>query len=219
MLTRALSRLLWLANASPPTGCRREFYAVKDAILRRWGRPDGHDWQEITHYCWRCEGGGIVDDGWGEDDRCPKCGGTGIWDRFWVRLERWEIGGRVFHRPAERVWGRPDEPVAIVGRVEHARVGWAGQEAGLWLLLLFDRAAFAREMTSGWPRGPTLPYPLVTLRRATGRLGMLRSKFRRRRCSVCGRPFRQGLRRWRSHTYLCGPCDRRPRPRDDEIPF
>src|SRR5690606_6681754 len=137
--------LLHYANASPPWN-RTEFYALKERLLRQHGRFLGHDIQEITKECW---GHREWDNEWGEygyldctkDDKC-RCRGTGIFDRRWIRLERWEWCGYVFHRPVDdtriapvdmnNVLRAPD----IVGRIEHPDYGDKSNEAVLWLYLL-----------------------------------------------------------------------------------
>ena len=43
---RILAKLLHYANADPPID-RDRFYAVKDRLLSRYGRFEGHELQEI----------------------------------------------------------------------------------------------------------------------------------------------------------------------------
>lgn len=206
-----LSKLLWLANSRPPHLARSEFYAVKDIILRRFGDRVGHDWQEIVHECYGCDGTGIYTYLEGDSTECRRCFGSGVYRRFWVRLERWQLAGRTFHRPVERTANCPDEPVTIVGRIEHKRVGRAGDEACLWLALVFDRRLFRRLMTGSYPCGNTLPYPLVTIRKGTASLarwfGRLAGILRWRRCWGCGRGFSQVFRDWRMRRYYCRRCE------------
>jgi hypothetical protein len=210
-LAPLVARALRLANANPPTlGAERAaFYAMKDRLCRRYGDRVGRDWQEIVRECYGCDGSGRYTYPEGDWDECRRCGGDGVYDRFWVELERWEIAGLVFHRPAGRSYTPPGDPVAIVGRIRHARVGWAGREAGLWLALAFDRPLFLRLMTrGGCACGPTWRHPLVTLQKATSTLASLAKRFARRRCVTCGRAFRQGFRHRRSYCCVCRRCDR-----------
>lgn len=222
-MTRFLCWLLRLANAAPPHCHRDEFYQLKDRILRRHGRLVGHDWQEITRECYGCDGAGQVYGSPGLVLRCVRCDGTGVYDRFWVKLERWELAGRVFHRPAGRTWKRPEEPVSIVGYVRHADVGRAGKEACLWLALLLDRGLFVRLMGSSCACGPTWRYPLVSLQKVWFRLAMECKRIRKRRCVTCGGLFRQGpFRARRSICYQCRRCERdweRRAAVADDIPF
>ena len=88
MISRALSRLLYLANA----GRRREFYPTKDRILKRFGAADGYDLQLFR--CWGCADCGPHFHG----DYCRhSCCGTGVHHGF--ILDRYRLGGRTFHRP------------------------------------------------------------------------------------------------------------------------
>jgi hypothetical protein len=118
--------LLHLANAERSVG--RDFYECKTFLLRRYGRFDGHDMQEIQKECW-----GYRDDECGP--QCRKCGGTGIYSQKWIRLERWKLGNYLFHVPNGTTYSRPDS-VQIQGRIEHADYGLKSREAQLWLYLL-----------------------------------------------------------------------------------
>lgn len=108
-----LAIVLKHANASPPPHGRDEFYRLKEAILNRYGERDGEDVQEIRHDCW-----GADYDRCGPT--CRKCGGTGIWHRFYVELERWKMGGQVFHKPLNRL-AFCAKPVTIQGKIRHRR--------------------------------------------------------------------------------------------------
>ncbi len=108
---RRLAKVLRHANTSPPSEARQEFYALKQAILEAYGQRDGDDIQEIVKPCWGYRYAPC-------DEHCDKCGGTGTYERKLVHLERWNLGGLVFHRPARylafTVW-----PISIKGRIEH----------------------------------------------------------------------------------------------------
>jgi hypothetical protein len=214
--TRLVARLLWLANGDPPMTGRADFYAMKARLLARYGRVVGRDVQEVVKTCYGCDGSGIYPYSGCDCDStscrwcsCRRCGGTGVYDRFWCVLTRHEFGGHVFHTPGERTWRKPAEPVTIHGRIQHTYRGRAADEAALWLALMYDRRLFGRLMTSGWPCGPTWRYPLCTLRKLTGRLAMQLSRLRRHRCH-CGRTYRQYP--WeRGHWCVCREC-RKPSP-------
>ncbi len=131
---RTISRLLWLANSDPPYMHKYRFYAMKEKILARYGHCCGEDFQEITLRCNSCHGtGGLYEPG-----GCYKCGGDGIYRRYWVRLIRWAIGDYVFHQPAERLDSRPYK-VNIKGYVRHEMRGRKCWLACLVLALFFDR--------------------------------------------------------------------------------
>jgi hypothetical protein len=175
MIDRLLATILGAANACPPDD-RDRFYAIKDRILRRRGTPDGEEVQRIRRECWACGGEGWQADYYGEGDECWKCAGTGTFRTDYYRLERWRLGGRVFHRPNGRFEGKgaieaivsplgPFGRPVIDGLVEHRRPkGFRAREAALWLALLFDRPYFLRLMLGGWTRGLTL-CPLVLIQR------------------------------------------------------
>lgn len=114
---------------------RTEFYGLKERLLNKYGRFCGYQIQEIRKPCW-----GHKRNEYGEldgciGDKCPKCDGTGIFDIRWIRLEKWEWCGYVFHRPSGDTHLRV-ERVDIVGRIQHPNYGRASREAVLWLYLL-----------------------------------------------------------------------------------
>lgn len=217
MLERPLAYLLWLANSNPPTCGRREFYAVKDRILRRWGRRDperSHDWQYLERECWTCEGTGRYED---TGRMCRKCGGTGVYEAVWVKLERWRLGRYSFHRPVDRRHSRPEEPCVILkGRIPHADTGLAGAEAGLWLMLAFAPRQWWRQMLGSCHCYPKA-WPLLRLQWA---IFGVRSRLRLPRRSTCyGCARRHGwLRRRPSYSY-CPACVARREAEPADIPF
>lgn len=173
---RLLAPVLGAANASPPMPGTEGFYAIKDRILNRWGTRDGEDAQRIEKKCWDCGGDGRS--AW-DDGPCYRCDGDGIFDVVYYRLERWRLGGRVFHRPAGRMTfleykaaiTADGARAPIRGRVEHRRPkGWRAREAALWLALIYDRRLFVRLMLAGRVCGRTW-LPLVTLQKLAAEAG------------------------------------------------
>ncbi len=203
------SRLLHLANADP--GDRRSFYELKERLLRRYATFWGNDIQEIVKECW----GDQVDehgDRYGCGPQCRRCGGTGVWERKWIVLQRWHWGGYVFHVPEGRTYQKP-ESVQIHGRIEHPDYGRASREAELWLYLL------CREWRKWWHAVSTSCYmrpgwwPMCRLQKVAMRL---RTNFSWRRCSDCNCLFLT----WGSGWLVCKTC-REPKPvaGRDEVPF
>src|SRR5919106_1301162 len=144
-----ITPLLRLANARPPSNeraCQR-FYAMKDHLLQRYGQRTGEALQEITRYCYGCDGTGGDEEGMA----CGRCDGTGVYNRCWVRLACWQLGPYIFHRPIERRWIKPSGAVTIHGRFQHPVVRRAGDEALLWLALLYDRGLWWQVVSTGWP--------------------------------------------------------------------
>lgn len=177
---RLIAWLLWQANGHPGAATYKSaFYAIKDRILTRYGKQIGYDVQEIEKLCWLCDGkGGEYRYGGYYDERdaeypprtwedCSFCRGIGVFDRFWVKLEKHQLGPYRFHRPTDRTrevniaqkWiaGMSSKNL-IRGYVTHKdRPEELAIEAHLWLMLLYDRAALRHAMT--WKRG-SRRYPL-----------------------------------------------------------
>lgn len=120
-----LAVVLHHANSDPPfrEPDRADFYALKQAICEAFGTRENDDLQAIVDKC--CCGDGIYRRrGYWDDDGiqeiCNKCNGTAIYRRYWVRLERWRITDKVFHRPAERLTTSfAPGTVTIQGRIKH----------------------------------------------------------------------------------------------------
>lgn len=217
-MKRLLAWLLWHANAAMRSSSDRvAAYAIKERILRRHGRFVGEDIQHIKRECYGCSG-------WGKDDggfTCDRCYGTGIWDERWVKLERWEFGGHIFHRPIANV-ARPMNGVATVeGIIRHDdRNGLASAEALLWLALVYDRRLFWSELRSCRRFGVSR-YPLLTLQLMVFEAGTrIKPIVARRSCISCGESWIRWFNRGSWHT--CPSCARRMSTlsmADDDLPF
>lgn len=206
-----LSRLLHYANANPPFTHRARFYDLKDKLLRKHGTFRGHEIQEIKKLCW----GEISHyNSWGDpvyhncNPACGRCGGTGIFDIRWIRLERWEWGRYVFHIPVDDTRVPPDpKSVSIHGRIEHPNYRRLSNEALLWLYLLCGEWGVLWKALRSWSCCGWYWWPMSNLQRLVMRFRM---KLNWQRCS-CGRPYLA----WGSGWLICKRCRREP----EEIPF
>lgn len=107
-------RWFHLANAKPQAG----WYKFKDRFLKRFATPAGWDFQTIEHHCWNCGGSGFFALG-GE---CQGCEGSGVHRTTHHWLERWDLQGRIYHRPVscfEAPSPRPNPVQEIEGRIKH----------------------------------------------------------------------------------------------------
>jgi len=205
-----LVRLCHLANADS-SHCRNTFYDLKDRLLRQYAKFQGHDIQEITKECWGPWNSFGDNDGCSGKD-CPRCGGSGIYDRRWVRLQRWQWGKYTFHIPCGDTRIKPDS-VQIYGRVKHVDYGKASREAELWLYLVTLNFGMWWKVLStssyckpGW-------YPMCRLQ---GWAMWARMSFSWRKC-WCGKLFPT----WGSGWNICKKC-RTPKAvleQDNEVPF
>jgi hypothetical protein len=209
------SILAWLchyANADP-SHCRNTFYDLKDRLLRQYAEFRGHDIQEIVKECYG--GFDYIGDPRGcKGKECRRCGGTGIYDRRWVRLQRWHWGKYVFHIPDGSTWIKPDS-VQIHGRIKHEDYGKAsrGREAELWLYIVTLQFGMWWKVLStssycspGW-------WPMCRLQ---GWAMWARMKFSWHRC-WCGKRFPT----WGTGWQICKKC-RQPKTvteQDDDMPF
>lgn len=160
VLSKPIGWLLDKANASPPAMARTEFYALKVKLCERFGIWERAELQHIVKPCWDCMGDTFV-------KGCYSCltrgVRPGIYREFWVRLERWNVGGFIFHEPKLRYDRRPEWGGAeIEGLIEHERPKWMlYKEAHLWLTLFFDRKEFWRCFLGSASKHGKLPLLLI----------------------------------------------------------
>lgn len=181
---RVLAALLWRANAIASRLDDYEkhaFYAIKDRILTRWADAESlMDVQKIVRECRGCYGTGEWRGYSGRrSEPCQRCNGTGVYRTDYFGLARYNLAGRVFHRPV-RKWTElpPDTAVTIDGHVKHTHPGRAGWESLLWLALLFNRRLFRHLMRDGdAPRRWTL-MPLTNVHQTV-------QAWRERWCRLC----------------------------------
>jgi len=202
--------LLHYANAHPPLD-RAAFYALKDRLLRKHARFARHQIQEIRKECcgpWNreldCRAGC-------PGEKCPCCGGTGVYDIRWVRLERWEWAGYTFHIPAgdTRQIPSPYPPDGMIrGRIEHASYGRKSREAVLWLYLLCGEWRMLWRSLIGSCSCGRYWWPLLNVQRVVMHLSMWLSW---RKC-WCGRWYPT----WGSGWCVCQKCRNKP---SEPIPF
>ena len=196
LYSRLLAWLLHYANARPPM-FSTDFYNLKTRLLHRFAKLSGHDVQEIRKECWGDHRNGC-------GPKCTRCGGTGIHDLFWVRLERWQWGRHVFHCPIGRVRFKPSELIQIHGRIEHAKYGHASNEAVLWLYLLCGEGALLwhamkSSCSCGWYFWPFLNLQRVVMR--------TRAWLRVRTSRIQGVPYWITCRDCKRHFGSHGPDD------------
>jgi len=209
-----IATLLHYANASPPMD-RREFYALKDRLLHNHARFTGHQIQEIRKECWgpynRCEDGHVGCQG----EHCPKCGGTGVYDLRWVRLERWEWSSYTFHIPSgdTRKIPSPYPPDGMIrGRIEHTNYGRKSHEALLWLYLLCGEWRLLWNEMQGSACCGRYWWPLLNVQRVVMHLSMW---LEWKRCWQCDRWFPT----WGSGWRVCRKCRKCRRTTPTDAPF
>ena len=166
MITSTLGLLLHVANTRPPWIGRDRFYALKDALLKRYGTHTGTVVQHIIKECFSCDGTGL----WRGQDTCWKCNGSGIFDEFWTVLDCHELGGYRFHSPRgsrqralTSLQGVQVPCEVIEGYIRHTYYSHhLSSECRFWLYLIFDRKSFWQEF-GRWGAGSKPRTPLVVL--------------------------------------------------------
>lgn len=163
MKKKILGYLLHLANRDIPFLHKSDFYMLKQNLLDKHGNFVGMEIQHIKKECFSCENGVYISD-YKEDEECFKCGGTGVYEEFWSRLLKYELGGYYFHRPIEKMTNYDPlfEGISlpiIEGYIHHKSPKFrVGTEACMWLFLIYDRFAFKRIFGHyGFPNGKRTP--------------------------------------------------------------
>jgi hypothetical protein len=146
--------LSWILHRANRETKLPEFYAIKNSILKKYGKHLGYDVQFIEgKKCFTCGGGGIYY-GYSQDVECNRCDGTG-WYKLpvWNILERVQFGKYIFHQPFKRAYKKPDISVApIDGYIEHTRAKYGALSLTI-LFLLYNRKAISkqyRDFGMGW---------------------------------------------------------------------
>lgn len=143
MIKRILSYLLHHANRTQRS---KEFYSIKDRLLKRYEKFERYDLQFIPgKSCYTCDGTGIYK-GWNPryggyyEDWCWSCGGSGLYYLHqYIILRRIKFGAYVFHTPICRhrttkiLKLKPD----IEGYVKHTYSRF-GETAAIILFLFFS---------------------------------------------------------------------------------
>ena len=153
----------WAGGLSGWYDERWHIYRLKDRILSRHGVPDGTDLQILTLHCRACHGSGYHGPPWRRDG-CWTCGATGLYAHDYITLQRFRLGGRIFHAPIGtriRVFGDGRDEVEppetdrhreiIRGHIRHdAAFGRRWRWASLMLLTLRFHPAKAPAMLHLW---------------------------------------------------------------------
>jgi hypothetical protein len=151
-----LSPLAWLLHHSNREGKDINFYAIKNKLLKKYGKHICYDVQFIEgKQCFSCDGTGIYYES--EEDSeieyCYKCASTGWYKKnTWNILEKVQFGKFTFHQPYQRAFVKPDISIPfITGYIEHkkSKYGWLAKSI---LFLIYDKKYLKRyyQNVMGW---------------------------------------------------------------------
>lgn len=140
-----------LANANPPHG----FYDFKDRFLRRFATLVGYDEQVIEKECWTCDGSGRV-----YNEPCRSCDASGVHHSNTHYLLRYEICGRIYHKPVPFFGDVPENmrragPISeIEGRIKHGDVpSQVANRAFFRLLIRHEPTTYYKLVVENWKNG------------------------------------------------------------------
>ena len=142
--------LSWLLHRANRQTKSKEFYLIKDRILRRHGTIIGYDVQFIEgKKCHSCHGTGIYrgnNEYSGKDytDVCWRCNNGWYKLPVWNTLYRIRFGKYIFHRPYMRAYKAPEinQPL-IQGYIEHTEAKY-GALALFILCLIYEKGYLKR---------------------------------------------------------------------------
>lgn len=131
---KILAWLLYNANTNPGFIYKKSFYNIKDQILKKYGELIGHDIQHIKKPCFACDSTGIFKCHWKLPETCWRCGGSGVYEEFFVLLSVYRLGKYEFHLPRERTyspkyyWVDPENKAIrrrIYDYISHSATRWS----------------------------------------------------------------------------------------------
>lgn len=150
-----LAWLLHNANTNPVFCYKKQFYEIKDTILRKHGINWGdYDLQHIQKECWTCNGTGIFP--YPSNIRtCLRCGGSGNYIDRWIKLNIWHFWKYEFHQPSdsEPLYGKTLEQIYMDKKLSPRRIidDYISHRAKKWdadccliLFLLYNPKLFWR---------------------------------------------------------------------------
>ena len=199
--------LPWLLHHANRLGRNDHFYAIKNRMLKKYGKHICYDVQFLEgKECWSCSGTGE----YYNDVECYSCDGTG-----WYKLPVWNILAKVqfgkytFHQPYQRSYKKPDNSIQIIqGYIEHSKTKYS-KFALTVLFLLYEKGYLKRYYKEliGWRCAWWLPQnwfnniiylikykgtPAMKIKRQNQRSESLRQKYENNRIpetSVFDLPF------------------------------
>ncbi|WP_291726149.1 hypothetical protein [Bernardetia sp.] len=158
-----LGYLFHYANRDIPLIAKQEFYELKQKLLKKYGTKVGQDIQHIKKDCYSCDATGWFSNEWKEEP-CWNCMGTGVYEEFWTKLDKYKLGKFTFHNPVERIYKHSksfSEEIKpnIEGYISHKRPKYrVGTECAWWLFLFFDRKTFLKRFgKTGYPSHKRTP--------------------------------------------------------------
>lgn len=142
MFQKIIGLFLHIANSSPPLGFRREFYQLKEKLLKKYGASCGYDIQHIRKTCRTCDGTGVYRHG-GYREHCCRCN-NGVYEEFYVVLQKYHISKYLFHIPGGKIYKPYYLRTTIEGYIQHNSYGYLSDECFYWLALFFAPQLFIR---------------------------------------------------------------------------
>jgi len=149
-MKKVIGLLLHYANKEKPKTTFKQFFNLKERLLKKYGCEQGFDVQHIVKDCHSCNNG-MFYKYWEECYvSCYNCLGTGVYANYWVRLDKYCVGEYKFHLPN----GRSDKEIVggdkvVYGYIRHRLPKYnISRECLLWLYLLFDFSSFKLEVGS-----------------------------------------------------------------------
>ena len=145
--------LSWLLHHANRQYHSPEFYAIKNRLLKKYGKHICYDVQFIEgKECHSCNGTGIYIGTrwsaitWGKfvtyKETCYNCYNGWYKRPVWNILARLQFGYYTFHQPYQRSYTKPDIGIKVIeGYIEHNPSKYSEFAAGI-LFLIYDRKTF-----------------------------------------------------------------------------
>jgi hypothetical protein len=147
--------LSWLLHHANRRYSSPEFYAIKNMLLKKYGKHICYDIQFIEgKKCYSCDGTGIyIGTKWSEitwgkvvtfQETCYKCYNGWYKRPVWNILARIEFGRYIFHQPYERSYTKPDNSIPVIeGYIDHKNSKYSDFAATI-LFLIYEKGYLKR---------------------------------------------------------------------------
>jgi hypothetical protein len=157
-----ISILSWLLHYANRKYHDEEFYAIKNRLLKKYGKHICYDVQFIEgKSCYTCDGTGIYigyrwsSIHWGKlvtyKETCNSCYQGWYKRPVWNILARLQFGKYTFHQPFQRSYTKPDNGIPVIdGYIDHKSSKHSDFAATI-LFLLYEKSYLKRWYKSaGW---------------------------------------------------------------------
>lgn len=139
MIKYIIGWLLHISNTNLAYKFKKDFYKLKDKLVKKFGKKIGTDIQHIKEICYQCNGTGIFESNWKPPEPCWYC--FNGYHEYWTVLDKYKISKWTFHNPVEKLYIEPKTKNNIIeGYITHRGKKYKlAMKSFIVLTILFDK--------------------------------------------------------------------------------